>query len=85
MTQKNFYSTSEIAQVLGISRVAVFKKIKQGKIKAEKIGRNYAIPKSEYLSITGKILSTDDKNFLIEGIKKTIKEYGYTLKKLGND
>jgi excisionase family DNA binding protein len=47
MKNKLLYSTNDIAKILGISHTAVFKKIVQGKLKAEKIGRNYVIPASE--------------------------------------
>lgn len=83
MIRKEFYSTKEIADVLGISRIAVFKKIKQGKIKAEKIGRNFAIPKSEFSLIIDQSLSSTQKKILSAGIRKTVAEYGKTLELLG--
>jgi len=47
MESKDFYTTKELAGILGISRIAVFKRIKKGAIKARKIGRNFAIFKKE--------------------------------------
>lgn len=47
----NYISTAELARFLGISRVAVIKRIQKGAIPAVKIGRAYAIPEavvSEY-------------------------------------
>lgn len=44
---KKFYSIPEFAGILGISRIAVFKKVKKGRIDAIRIGRNWAIPSSE--------------------------------------
>ena len=44
--KEQYVSTAEIAKLLGISTVAVFKRIKKGQIKATKIGRSYAIPRS---------------------------------------
>jgi excisionase family DNA binding protein len=44
---KLFYTTKEVADILKVSSVTVFKRIKNGKINAEKIGKNYLIPKSE--------------------------------------
>ena len=38
-----FISVAELAKMLGVSRIAVFNKIKKGQIPAEKIGRSYAI------------------------------------------
>jgi len=43
MTEKKFISTTEAAKILGISTVAVFKKIKSGALPAQKVGRNYVI------------------------------------------
>ena len=45
--EKEFYSVPEFAKKLGISRIAVFKRVKRGKIQAIRIGRNWAIPSSE--------------------------------------
>ncbi len=42
----DFITSSQMAKMLGISRVAVHKQITEGKIVAEKVGRNYLIPKS---------------------------------------
>ena len=36
-------STSQLAHLLSVSRVAVFKKIHKGEIKARKVGRNFII------------------------------------------
>lgn len=47
MEQKDFYTTAELAKLLGISRIAVFNKIKKGDIKAQKIGRNFVIFKKD--------------------------------------
>jgi len=38
-----YISIAELAKMLGISRIAVFNRIKKGQIPAEKIGRSYAI------------------------------------------
>lgn len=47
MNEGLFVSTTEAAKLLGVSSVTVFKRIQSGKIKAQKIGRNYLIPRSE--------------------------------------
>lgn len=83
--EKEFFSTIEIAKLLGISRVAVFKKIKSGEIKAKKIGRNFIIEKKELPEILGTALSERKKKQIEESIKKTIEEYGQTLKLLGKE
>lgn len=85
MKEKEYFTTSELAKILGISRIAVFKKIKAGQIKARKIGRNFAIPKEEFDVILGRSLTLDQKKEIDAGIKKVIKEYSRTLELLGNE
>jgi len=43
MEKKEFYSLPELATLMGISRVAVFKKVQAGLIRAKKIGKSYAV------------------------------------------
>ncbi len=83
MTDKDFISTTELAKVLGISRVAVFKKIKSGKIKAFKVGRNFVIDKKELGKILEKGLTDKQRTEIGKAVEKTVKEYGETLKLLG--
>ena len=40
---REFRSIPEAAAVLGISRIAVFKKVKKGQLAAIRIGRNWAV------------------------------------------
>lgn len=43
MERKEFYSIPELAKMMHISRIAVYKKVKKGQIKAKKTGRDYTI------------------------------------------
>jgi len=86
MTKKSDYITiPELAKILGLSRIAIFKRVKKGAIKAVKIGRNYAIPRAYIDSILGKTLGDNDKKEIDTAVKKTVKEYGRTLKLLGKE
>lgn len=85
MENKEYFTVPELAQMLGISRVAVFKKIKSGEIKASKIGRNFAIPKEEFDGVLGRSLSERQKKTIEDGVGKTIKEYGKALELLGKE
>lgn len=82
MKKKEFLSTSELAKLLGISRVAVFKKIKKGEIKAQKVGRNYVIATKNLGGAVGGSLTEKEKKVIDQAVKKTIEEYGETLKLL---
>ena len=85
MENKEFLTTVELAKILGISRIAVFKKIKKGQIKAIKIGKNFIIPRDSLAEIVGEALSQDDKQEIEEAVKKTVREYGQTLRLLGSE
>ncbi len=45
--EKDYYTTMELAKVLGISRISVFKRVRQGSILGQKIGRDYIIYKKD--------------------------------------
>lgn len=47
MKQNNFYTISELAKVLGISRQSVLKRVHNGSINGKKIGRDYIIFKKD--------------------------------------
>jgi len=84
MSKKQYYSVAEIAKILGISRIAVFKKIKNDQIKAIKIGRNFAIPQEQVDSLSGQALTGRQKKIIDQAVKKTVAEYGQALKLLGD-
>ncbi|MFH1461106.1 MAG: helix-turn-helix domain-containing protein [Patescibacteria group bacterium] len=83
MTNKEFLTTTELAKLLGISRIAVFKKVKKGVIPAQKIGRNYVVRRKDLGLILGQILTKQDKSEIEKAVKKVVEEYGETLRLLG--
>ena len=85
MDNRGFISTAELAEILGISRVAVHKRIKKGEIRATKVGRNYIIDKKDLPEIFGETLKDKDKKIIEQAVKKTVKEYGETLQLLGSE
>ena len=84
MPENRFISIRELAKMLGISRIAVYKKVKKGQVKAIRIGRSFAIPRKYIDQILGKALKDSQKREIDAAVKKTVKEYGETLKLLGN-
>ena len=83
--ESKYVTIPELAKMLGLSRVAVFKKVKKGEIKAIKIGRTYAISKKDLGILLGKVLAEDEKKEIDRAVKRTVNEYGQTLKLLGKD
>ena len=85
MEKKKLFSTMEIAKILGISRIAVFKKIKSGEIKATKVGRNYVISDEILTQVLGKKITAKQKKEIEKAVHKTVKEYGDVLLRLGRE
>ncbi len=82
---EGFLSTAEAAQILGISRIAVFHKIQSGEIKAKKIGRNYVIRREDLGDFFQKELSKHQKELISNAVHKAVKEYGETLQLLKDE
>ncbi|MDD5428217.1 MAG: helix-turn-helix domain-containing protein [Candidatus Omnitrophica bacterium] len=89
MENSKYISIAELAKRLGISRIAVYKKVKKGDIKAIKIGRSYAIPTNaidkKARNVKGRPLRDEDKKIIEKAVRKTVQEYGEVLKKLGKE
>lgn len=85
ITDKKYYTVKELADIMKISRIAVFKKVQNKQIKAEKIGKTYIISKDEAGKILNNDLSERLKTEIEKGVSKVIKEYGETLKLLGRE
>ncbi len=83
MQHNEYISTIEAAEILGLDRTQVFRLVKAGKIPAEKIGRNFAIKKSDLGIYSGELSAKDKKNIEV-GVDKVFREYGEALKKLGD-
>lgn len=82
---KDFFSTSEAAKLLHLSRVAVLKKIYSGLLKAQKIGRNYIIAKSDLEALLGSRVTPEQEEEIKKTVKRAVKEYGSTFRQLGKE
>jgi excisionase family DNA binding protein len=82
---KEYLSIPEAAKILGISRIAVYRKVKSGIIKADKIGRNYAIPRKYIKDTIGSELGEEGKAEIDKAVHRTVKEYGEVLRRLGRE
>jgi len=86
MRKNSTFTITEVAQMLGMSRVAVFKKIKQGKLKAIKRDGKYNISKTEFNRVFDHATLTEQQKRVIDqGIKRTVAEYGEALRLLGQE
>ncbi|MBI2626895.1 MAG: helix-turn-helix domain-containing protein [Parcubacteria group bacterium] len=82
---KKYYSTTEVAHILHISRVGVFNRIKKGKLKAEKVGRNYIVSHENLLEALGKSIGQEKKDNIEKALNKAIADYGEVFKLLGKE
>jgi len=85
MPNKQFTTVAELGKILGISRIAVFKKIKKGQIKAMKIGRSYAIPRKNITEILGRSLSEEQRVKIDEAVVRLFREHADTMRLLGRE
>ncbi|PIV31878.1 hypothetical protein COS33_00815 [Candidatus Wolfebacteria bacterium CG02_land_8_20_14_3_00_37_12] len=87
--KKLYISVAELAKMLGVSRVAVFNRIKKGQIPAEKIGRSYAISMEDVndlmQGISPRVLNEKKKDEIKKAVERAVKEYGETLRLLGKE
>lgn len=80
-----YISTTEAAKRLGISRIAVFKQIQQGKIVARKVGRNFAIDERLLGHNLSQPLRPKGKRSIELAVRKVVRDYGETLRLLGRE
>lgn len=83
--KKDYISTTEAAKILGVSRIAVHKKIRSGEIAAQKIGRNYIIERQQLHRGVSAPLRETDKRQIERAVRRTVSEYGETLRLLGKE
>lgn len=80
---EQWLSTAEAAKLLGISRVHVVRLIRSGAIRAERVGRTYVLPKDQFQTVYRQI-SQKERTRVEEGVARVIREYGETIRLLGN-
>jgi len=71
---EDLISVNQVASQLGVSRVQVVRLIQGGKVPARKVGRNYVVSQKEL-----------DDYLINRPVARAIKEYGETLKRLGDE
>ncbi|MDO8462848.1 MAG: excisionase family DNA-binding protein [bacterium] len=85
MHEKPYITTTELAALLGVSRIAVFKKIQKGQIRAEKVGRAYRIARSNVPEILGASLTIQRRKQIDAAVQRVVREYGETLDLLARE
>ena len=85
MTHKKYITIPELAKMLGVSRIAIYNRVKKGQIPATKIGRTYVITDKTIANILGKRVTEKGKKQISAAVHKTVEEYGEVLKQLSRE
>jgi len=85
MAIEKYITIPELAKFLGVSRIAIYNRVKKGQIPATKIGRTYVITDQTIADILGKQLTGRGKKRIDAAIHKTVQEYGEVLKQLAKE
>jgi hypothetical protein len=75
----------QLARELGVSRVAVWNKVKAGRIPARKIGAQYVIAAQDANVILGRSLTEEHRREIHHVVGRVVKEYGPVLKRLSRE
>jgi excisionase family DNA binding protein len=85
MTSEKYITIPELAKLLGVSRIAIYKRVKKGEIPATKIGRTYVITDRTIADILGKEVTSKGKERIDAAVRRTVREYGSVLKQLAQE
>ena len=80
MATEKYLTIPELAKLLGVSRIAVYRRVKKGQIPATKIGRTYVITDRTIATILGKQVTDKGKALIEDAVRRTVREYGEVLK-----
>lgn len=85
MTTVKYITIPELAKLLGVSRIAIYNRVKKGQIPATKIGRTYVIRDKTVADILGRKVTPEGKKRIDAAVARTVREYGEMLKRLGKE
>jgi len=85
MAIENYITIPELAKLLGVSRIAIYQRVKKGLIPAVRIGRNYAVTDQTVTSILGRKVTDQGKKQIDDAVHRTVREYGEVLKLLAKE
>ena len=85
MASKEYITIPQLARLLGLNRVTVYKKVKRGEIPSTKVGKFHLISRRDVERILEKRLTKQDKARIEIAVKRTVQEYGDVLKWLSKE
>ena len=85
MATEKYVTIPELAKLLGVSRIAIYRRVKKGQIPATKIGGTYIITDETVADILGRKVTDREKKRIDAAIRRTVHEYGEVLKMLSRE
>lgn len=82
---KKIFSVKDVAELLGVNRVTVFRWIQSGKVKASMVGGAYVISVEDLPHHLLGGLSQEKKQEIKEAVTRALKEYGETFRALARE
>ena len=82
--EAEYLSIPQAAKELGVSRVVLYRKVKQGAVVAVRVGKNYIIHRSQ-INPVHRPLTETDKHRIEKAVTKVVKEYGDVLRWLAKE
>ena len=80
-----FITTEELAKILNVTRMTISRMMRDGRIKATKIGTRYRVLAKDVPALLGKQLTDEKKRIIDEAVKRAVKEYHEAFKLLGKE
>ena len=81
----NYITIPQLASILNMSRFTVFKWVKDGRIRATKVGRIWIIDDPEVLRILEGKVTKKQEHDIKAAVKTAVKEYGELFKRLSKE
>ncbi|MDI6450144.1 helix-turn-helix domain-containing protein [Anaerobaca lacustris] len=85
MGKSNLITIPKLAELLGISRIAVYNQVRAGKIAATKVGRIHVINDRTVQQVLRKRVGALDKQRVDQAVRKVVRDYGEVLKRLARE
>jgi excisionase family DNA binding protein len=85
MANQNYVTVAMLANLLGVSRITIYKRVKKGEIAATKVGKTYIIDDQAVKEILGGKVTASSKERIDRAVQKTLSEYRDLLKQLGDE
>ena len=85
MLPQNSITIPQLADRLGISRIAVWNKVKKGEIPATQIGRQYVISARDARIAAGEELTSEQEQWIEAAVDRVVRKYGPVLKRLSRE